>query len=57
MKNNYKLFRINDGIIYLVRDGQEVPLFIGELHTGLSDGLHGGGHVVVPGRRILKEIK
>ena len=31
------------------------PLLVGELGAGLSDGLHGGGHVVVP-LRLLGQL-
>ena len=33
----------------LVCDGEEVSLFVGELDSSLGDGLHGPGHVVIPG--------
>jgi hypothetical protein len=36
---------------HLVGDAEEVPLLVGKLHPGLSHGLHGGGHVVVPKQR------
>ena len=33
----------------LVCDGEEVSLLVGELDSSLGDGLHGPGHVVIPG--------
>ena len=33
----------------LVCYGEEVSLLVGELDSSLGDGLHGPGHVVIPG--------
>ena len=34
----------------LVGHRQQIPLFIGEFDSGLSDLFHGGGHIVIPFR-------
>ena len=41
--------------LYSLAQSIHSPLLVGELGAGLGDGLHGGGHVVVP-LRLLGQL-
>lgn len=49
--NKLKLIKVT--ITNLVSDGQEIPLLVGQLHAGLGNRLHGGGHVIVPAHKEI----